>query len=217
MRKTVRFLLLGGLLAMTAADPAAAQMAIGGLVGAGTGTADISVADRSINPGSRTVWNAGGVMYVGLKPYFGIQGGAVYSQKGPDSILVDTTVTRFSVNYVNIPLMAVGMFPASGMFKLRALAGPSFNLKVGCGSAAEGEPVLDCDQDAVKNFEWSLVFGGGLKVGNGVGGLTLDVMYDLGLTNINNTDQNISFKNRTVSLNIGFLLQFPELTPPQRR
>jgi hypothetical protein len=210
-------MLLGGLLTAMAANPASAQMAIGGLLGAGTATADISVADRSITPGSRRILNAGAVMYVGLKPYFGIQGGAVYAQKGPDSVLVDTTVTRFSVNYVNIPLMAVGMFPTSGMFKLRAMAGPSFNLKVGCGSAAEGEPVLDCNQDAVKNYEFSLVFGGGLKVGNGVGGLTLDVLYDLGLTNINNTSQNINFKNRTVSLNIGFLLQFPELTPPQQR
>lgn len=213
----MRFLFLGGLLTLAAVHPAAAQMAIGGLIGGGTATADISVADRSINPGSRTIWNAGAVMYVGLSPYFGIEGGAIYSQKGPDSVLVDTTVTRVTVNYVNIPVMAVGTFPTSGLFKLRAMAGPSFNLKVGCGSASEGEPVLDCNQDAVKNYEFSLLFGGGLKVGRGVGGLTLDVMYDLGLTNINNTDQNINFKNRTLSLNIGFLLQFPELTPPQQR
>jgi Outer membrane protein beta-barrel domain len=211
---------VGAVVLMLALGSAAlsAQMAIGISGGANRATSHISLDGTSLETGTRTqAFNAFAWMYVGFEPWFGLQGGAGFDQKGPDSLYVDATRVKFTINYIDFPLMAVGTFPSSGLLKVRAFAGPSLNLKVGCASGTGSNPVLDCNQDAVKNVEISAKLGGGLKLGHGAGGVTLDVLYDVGLTNINNTDQDINLKNRTLMVSLGFLLQFPELTAPQLR
>jgi hypothetical protein len=49
--------------------------------------------------------------------------------------------------------------------------------------------------------------GGGLKIGRGYGGITLDVAYDHGFTNVSNRD-NSSVKNRNLLFTVGVLVSF---------
>ena len=92
-------------------------------------------------------------------------------------------------------------------------AGPNFGFEVSCNITGEGGGVsvsIGCDESELdtKGFDFGLLFGGGLSIGKGPVSFLVDVAYDFGLSNIDDTSgSSDTVRNRTFMASVG--LMFP--------
>jgi hypothetical protein len=113
---------------------------------------------------------------------------------------VEWTLTETAVvDYVQVVIPGVVMIPLSGSGATfsRFYVGPFYGLQVSCdftqefestevstsGTSTANAESQDCSA-WLKNYDYGLVFGGGIDVGVGKGALTGDVRYELGLPDI---------------------------------
>ena len=207
-------IILGATLSLALASTAQAQLAIG--LRAGYNSSKISVTEdgTSLDEGfkSRGGFHAGADLAIGLGPMFGIQVGGVYSQKGA-SMSEGTVEATIAVDYIDVPVLFVVSVPTSGNITPRLFAGGVASFKMSCklkGSVdGQSVPSQDCTDDDIgtlKSSYFSALFGAGIKFGVGPGGLLLDVGYQLGLTNI--VDSEIeTVKANVIQASLGY--QFP--------
>ncbi len=207
----MRAVRIAAVLLLTAAfgaSTAAAQSIVSlGLQG-GVNQANVSatVDGSDVDPGNRTGGFGGVTASYHFSRKFALQGGALYIGKGFDpggQVLAD-----LDVNYVDFPLLAILTFPiGESLFAPRVFAGPVFSWRASCNLTADpgdASGVTDCELDAAKTFDFGVEVGAGLKIGKGVGGLTLDVAYNYGITNISNVEGD-KISNRTLMFAVGWL------------
>lgn len=192
-----------------AAAPAAAQemMSLGLKGGLNRATVSATIDGTAQNTGTRNGGHVGVSANLALSPTLQVQLDVLYVGKGFDpSSEVDANL---DVNYVEFPLLLVAMLPPAGprLLSARVFAGPSFSWRVTCNFAETASDFEDCELDAAKVLDVGVMVGGGLKIGRGYGGLTFDVAYDYGFTNISNGD-NSSVKNRNLMFTAGILVPF---------
>lgn len=194
-----------------AAAPAAAQGWALGFEG-GLNVSDLSVTDdgTDVELDSEIGFRFGGVLRYDFAPdgLVGIHTGATYSRKGASDELVD-----LNVDYLEVPLVVAVNIPTEGApVSPRLYAGGSFNFEANCEIApAEGDgEAVDCDDpgaDVVErsSFDFGVRFGGGvdIDVSSNVA-VTLDAGYDLGLTDIDETETG-EIKNRNLFFTGGFV------------
>jgi hypothetical protein len=198
--KTLRFgfaLFIGSVLLLPV--QAEAQTVIG--VKGGIGISDLSVeGDDSFS--SRTAFVGGGFATIGLGETFFVQPEVLYALKGAKSDIdgVDATI---ALDYIEIPLLVGAQFGlGSSSVVPRVFAGPSVAFETGCklsGTESGVSVELDCsDFELLTNsVDFGLVFGAGLGIPLGSVELVIDGRYDLGLTNINDSEfDDESVKNR---------------------
>lgn len=207
MRHTIRTMFAALIATALAAAPAAAQGWALGFEG-GLNVSDLSgesVEGDEID--SELGLRAGGVLRYDVAPdgVFGIQTGATYSRKGAADETVD-----LNLDYLEVPLVLVVNIPTDGApVQPRLYGGGSFNFELSCELAAvDGDESVDCDEgDAVerKSFDFGLRFGGGLDFPiSPNAAITVDAGYDLGLTNIDDTEGG-DLKNRNLFATAGFI------------
>jgi hypothetical protein len=190
-----------------AATAVAQSMASIGLQG-GVNQATVSarVGGNDLNPGYRTGAFGGVTAGYHFSHKFALQGGALYIGKGFEP--GGSVQANLDVNYVDFPLLAIMTFPiGESLFAPRVFAGPVFSWRTTCNLATEpGDTsgVTDCELDAAKSFDFGVEVGAGIKIGKGVGGLTLDVAYNYGITNISNVEGD-KINNRTLMFAVGWL------------
>lgn len=192
MMKTLRFsiaLLL--VAAMFTPTETSAQTVIG--VKGGIGIANLSLSESSEDLSSRTTFTGGGFATFGLGEMFFLQPEVLYAPKGAKGDL-DGTDATIAVDYIEIPVLFGAAFDLGGSsVKPRVFAGPSVAFEIGCDvSGTEGGVSLSftCSEIELetKSVDFGLVFGAGVAFPLGSVQLIIDGRYDLGLSNINDTE-----------------------------
>jgi hypothetical protein len=150
----------------------------------------------------KTGLHAGVVLAYDIHRVFGLEVDGLYTQKGfKVQETVGTSVLEGTLTpaYIEIPLLA-------------NLAGGSVAFEVSCKANAKVDGVtvvdgVDCDDPQIqaeerKKTEWSLLFGGGVEIAAGPAVVFLDVLYDLGVTNLDPTSTQ-TVKNRAWMFSAG--------------
>jgi len=187
-----------------------AQMIMGVKGGANLTNVAVTADGSGISTSMRQAFHGGLLLGFGLKPSIAVEFSMLYVGKGfePDSSASDGALGRLTIDYYEFPLLAVGTFPADPSFLAgRVFAGPSFALRARCNlRVPDQDPTgwTDCDADISSAIDFGVMAGAGVKLGKGLGGLTVDVGYDYGLSNIVKGNTGTSGKNRGLMITVGY-------------
>ncbi len=144
-------------------------------------------------------YHLGGFFEVGLGKKFAIQPEILFSQSNVDTSGSFSSVYQFKqldkvkLNYLNIPIL-LNFKPAK---ILTLQVGPQFGILTN-----KSNTLLQNGKEAFKGGDFSML--GGVQIN--ISHLTIYGRYVLGLSNINNIDNNEKWKNQSFQLGIGFRL-----------
>jgi hypothetical protein len=166
----------------------AAAQQIGGGVKGGLSLGDVpkftDELDSTVATTSQRIGYAvGGFLAIRFGSGFSIQPEMLYTQKGVKinvSEGAELGDVRYKADYVDVPILARYTFGKGG--RVYVFGGPSLDFKV---SAKVSAGILDKTEeedisDDIENFEFALVFGGGIELGP----LLLEARWSEGLTNV---------------------------------
>jgi hypothetical protein len=148
---------------------------------------------------SRASVYVGGFAHMHLSKYFAIQPELVYSCQGA-TLNADGGDITWRLNYINIPVLLQYMF-CDG-FRLQT--GPQLGLLSSAKRKAGGTITDIRNEYTSGDFSWS--FGAGYLTHSGVG---IDLRYNVGINNINNTGSADKLQNRVFQA--GLFYQFRHL------
>lgn len=201
-RGTAVVLVLGLVVALVV--PSFGQVAIskgikGGINFANLGGSDVEDTD------SRTAFNVGVFAGIQLANILYLQPEVLYTMKGATQKFdfQGTTIkTTVKLTYLEIPVLFRLNVPVQGSnVAPNFFAGPALAFKLSAKAKAEGGgQSAEEDIEEVKSTDFSLVFGAGL----GVGPVSFDVRYSLGLSSIDDSAENADVKNNVISINGAF-------------
>jgi hypothetical protein len=186
----------------------AAQTTLG--VKGGIGIADLSIDDpfsEDVNLDSRTTFTGGAFANFQLGETFFVQPELLYAPKGAKESEAGTEAT-FELDYFEIPLLLGAEFPIGDGLTPHVFAGPEVAFEIGCQITGEEGGVsasFDCEDFGLetKSVDFGLVFGAGVGIPLGGFELVIDGRYDLGLTDIDDSDDEGSAKNRAWQFMLG--------------
>ncbi|MDR2814734.1 MAG: PorT family protein [Prevotellaceae bacterium] len=146
-----------------------------------------------------------------LPSWFYFQPGLYFTTKGgkeSSSWQGMSSTSTASLYYLELPLRASVKYPLAGSFCVRAHVGPSVGFAVSGKSKTEltqgGKTQSNegdyFENDDVSRFHFGLDFGAGVEYKQ----LHLGVGYDLGLSNMYTGDGDLSIKNRTLGVSLGY-------------
>ena len=204
MRKFPLFL-LGALCAL--AFPLQAQTVLGVHLGvniAELGGDDISGGD------SRTGLNIAGSVTFPLGESLALHTGAGYSQKGLTESDEGFDVA-IKLDYIEIPVLLRFAFPTEGALGVHIMGGAAIGIEASCkleASSGSSSASVDCDDPevdlATKTFDMGLMGGFGASLGlTDRLDLVVDLLYNLGLTSIEDSGAGADVKNRAFTLRAG--------------
>ena len=153
----------------------------------------------------------GAFLGVDLHEYFRIQFEGQYVQKGAEE---EGGTGKINLNYIEFMLPFTLTIPIENSpIAPRLYAGPALAIEASCKLSEEGFEDIDCDDepDAAerKSTDFSVFFGGGVDIAVGSGAITLDVLYDLGLSSIDDTPGvDIDVKNQNLQILAGYRFFF---------
>lgn len=203
-------LTLPALLLLLLSSAAQAQVSVG--VRGGLSYSELVGAE--INTDSKTGFMAGAYVGIQISGAWVVQPEVSYIQKGAkvqgsDIITGEPLSVTTDIDYVEL-LLPVGIILAveSESVQPRLYAGPALGLALSCEVKPDTEePPSDC-KDSIKSSDFGLVFGIGIELGSGPGAFLADLRYDYGIADINDTEDNITNKNRSIQLLIGYRRHF---------
>lgn len=216
MRVQSRIITIAAALALTA-TPVLAQVSVGGRLGGAM--ANLSGDGVSDDASSRIGFSVGAFADISVGEAFSIQPEVLFATKGTEAeseVGGETITSGTKLSYIQVPVTAKYSMPMSGSsIQPYLFAGPSIAFNLGCTvySDAEGAEDQDCaeasgsEEDVVETIDFSLLggVGAGFAVGNGTA--SIDVRYDLGLTNVNvapEGEEAPDAKNRAFSVTLGY-------------
>jgi hypothetical protein len=111
----------------------------------------------------------------------------------------------WDLDYIQVPVLARISLPLLGTAIPTIIAGPAlaFNLSSDYTQKMSGEEVSG-NIDDISSTDLSLIIGAGMKLGAGPAGAILEVRYNHGLTNLNDSDGPAEIKNRSIQAMAGF-------------
>lgn len=162
------------------------------------------------NVGYRTGFQIGIIGSVGIAKNFAVQTEVLYSQKGFGE---NDANTRLSLDYVEIPVLAVIKLPAR--ISPHLYLGVVLGLETGCKVSTAEVSDVDCEATIAENLgtprtkgaDSGVLFGGGVTLAAGPGSLLIDALYNYGLTNISEPGTDVS-KIETRTLNVSAAYTF---------
>lgn len=210
---------LGVLLAVVAAQPASAQVALG--FRAGASVSDLSLEAEGMEPDldSSTGFLVGAFLDVPLSGNLFFQPGLQYVQKGAEmneNFEGEDFTFGIELTYVEVPLLLKYVFPTGGAVGVHLFGGPALGFETGCEIGIEGggfDASVDCDEGAAeedieidtKSFDFGALFGGGVSFQAGPGSLLVEGGYNLGLANLaDDAGDDSSAKNRAFYVTAGY-------------
>ena len=158
---------------------------------AGLNVASIKVEDGN-DFDSKTGLQIGGLVHVHLTRHFAVQPELMYSMQGGESGNL-----KRSLNYMNVPVLAQYMF-ADG-FRLQT--GPQIGFLTSAKNKTGDVEVKINDQLNTTDFAWT--FGGSYVSKSGLG---VDARYNLGISNMNESESIPAARNRVFQ--VGAFYQF---------
>jgi len=171
-----------------------------------------SIGEYAVDLKNLSSWQAGAFISLRMFGGFSLQPEVYYVTRGikiDQTILGSSFTGKVELKYVEVPLLLKYNLALESSLNPVLYAGPyiALNLKAEQVFEFVGQKWQEDIKDDIKNFDFGLVFGGGIE--NEVGSITviLDVRLSIGLTDINNTPgADIKVKNKTIILlaGIGF-------------
>ena len=164
-----------------------------------------------------------------FSPALTFEWGLQYSMKGASSsdsyrdewggyIEEETYESKLILQYIECPILFRMHLPTQSSFDIYINTGilPGFNIQSdyeedyyyyyndGLGFEEE-ESYTDSEDitDEVKDFEFGLLFGGGVKIPTNSGSVLIDIKYDMGLTNIPD-ESGFEMTNEVWMLSLGY-------------
>ncbi len=170
--------------------------------------------DAGLDIKSRTTFHLGGIVSIGIQETFALQIEGILSKKGV-AVTEGGVTAALELSYVQIPILAKVIVPTPPTSPVTPhfFAGPNFGFEVSCNLTGEGGGVsvsVGCDESGIetKGLDFGLLFGGGLSIGKGPVAFLVDVGFDFGLSNIDDsTGSSETVRNRTFMASVG--LMFP--------
>jgi hypothetical protein len=159
-------------------------------------------------------WKAGfcGGVFMSYKVnnWFTIQPELLYSMKGMKFGFLSESFLTVSLDYIEIPVLAMADIPLEGTLRPFFYAGPVIGFNVRSNIAVAFED-FDAEKDMgefVNGTEFSLALGLGLNIGIAGHDVILDFRYEPGLTNIFTNEvtdnaENSEWKNDTIAILLG--------------
>jgi len=130
----------------------------------------------------------GGFVDLNINENISFQSEIFYVRKGAKysgTVLGTNFGEEFSGKYIEIPILMKLKFPAEKNLGLGIFAGPYIALNLSAKrKAVIGGNLNEENFEEIKDQDFGLVFGGGLEFKFGLGMITLDVRYSLGLSNV---------------------------------
>lgn len=160
---------------------------------------------------SRTGMNVGAALTFGVSDNLGVHVGAGYAQKGATST-ADGVDATFKLDYIEVPVLLALGIPTTGSISPRFFLGPAISVEAGCEIEGTDQGVTvtaDCSDFGapVKSIDIGAMGGAGLSIDTGGSlAVTLDVLYNLGLSTIDDTSNPDDVKNRAWSILAGVSL-----------
>lgn len=219
---------VAGLLVCLSAGSAAAQVTweagFKGGLGLGKLRGDTQVAEV-VDPGPpvialsgdlkdfRTGFAGGAFATAKITEAFGIRIEALYAQRGgkgtvtvtQDGSPVGTANITFKLDYFEVPMLAVGTFPAGVKAKVNVFGGPAVAFKARGKVRAEAAGVSDEQDigDSVESTDFGIAAGAGVSFAASEGtNLVIDGRYTLGLSKVDKGGTDL--KNSGLSFLAGF-------------
>lgn len=120
--------------------------------------------------------------------------------------IVSNAELTWKLNYLQVPVLARVNLPLLGAFLPTLIAGPALSVKTASTyEIEEGDALISSgDVDDLVSTDLSLIVGVGFKVGAGPAGFVVDARYNLGSTNLNDTDSDVTINNRGFQVLAGF-------------
>ena len=167
-----------------------------------------------VSASTSTGFSAGAFFGVNVSRMFRIQLNGQYVQKGAKFEESGATAT-FDVPYIELLLPITFLIPIeSSSITPRIYVGPSLAFEMSCDlkleEGGQSETISCADAGApTKSTDYGVLFGAGVDFGLGSGELTLDVLYNLGLVNLNDfPGDDLSVKNRNIQILLGYAFLF---------
>lgn len=150
----------------------------------------------------RTSFFVGGVVEFEISETFSLQPELLYSSQGAKSSFSEEGFdfeTIIKLDYLNIPIMAK-YYVTEG---LSIEAGPQvgFLLSAKAEFKEDGESETEDIKDELSTIDFGLNFGLGYKLDSG---LNFGARYDLGLSNVADSEDNLDVKNGVFQLSVGY-------------
>lgn len=206
MKKLIGFLLVL-VLVFGVTETAEAQWKLGvqgGVAFASVGGDDATTASLGFDP--QGVTGIVGTVYLNyaFTPIVSFQPGVSFVQKGVEGTESGIPVS-IDIDYFEIPLLLRFDVPSAGSAGVHFLGGPVVSFEAGC-DLTEGPLSASCDDaDAeITSTDFGFAAGAGLTFGIGRASLVIDGMYNLGLSSIDDSTDDFSFKNRAFTITAGF-------------
>jgi hypothetical protein len=155
---------------------------------------------------TRTSVLFGGVLELGLSDNFAIQPEVSYVVRGYDGGENSVLAPSLRLNYLDFGGLlklktgseGINAYLGAGPFYSYALSGEIEN------SLGTIEIDFD-DEEAFKRGDWTAAFAAGLQLPLGESFLFVDARYLLGLTDLNDRDDEVEVRNRAYSISAGIL------------
>ncbi len=165
--------------------------------------ANISKVDgKSFKQEFRYGYNLGGFAEIGLGPKFSFQPEVLFNQysstldsnyKAIYENVITSNQSKVKLNYLSIPLLLDYKF----LGPIHLQAGPQFGVLM-----SQDKNFLQNGSDAFRKGDFSLVAGAQLKLAQ----LRITGRYIIGLSNINDIDNQDKWKNQVIQLSLGIAL-----------
>jgi hypothetical protein len=153
----------------------------------------------------------GGVfMSYKFNDWFALQPELLYSMKGMKLGFLSESILTVSLDYIEIPILAMADIPLEGTLRPFFYAGPviGFNVRSNIAVAFEDFDAETDMDEFVSGTEFSLALGLGLNISIAGRDAILDFRYEPGLTNIFTSEvtdnaENSEWKNDTIAILLG--------------
>jgi hypothetical protein len=152
---------------------------------------------------SRTAPFFGGFLEFPITPLVSIQPELLYTMKGATSTDEEGCDVTAKLDYIEIPILLRVNVPMEGSIKPFLVAGPGLGFNSTAKMEYDGE---EEDIEDVKSMDFGLIFGGGVGIpvgGDGSYMVSLFARYELGLTTIDDSEEEADVKNRAISIGAG--------------
>jgi hypothetical protein len=179
-----------------------AQVAMCGEISVGiTGGLNIATVrgDDVENWDSRTAAFFGGFVEYPFTPVVSIQPELLYTMKGA-SQTDDGDKATAKLNYVEIPVLLRVNIPMEGNVRPFLVAGPGIGFKLSSKVEVNSH---EEDIEDVKGTDFGFIFGGGVSFPVGNYMMSVAARYELGLTSIDDSEDEDDVKNSVISIGAG--------------
>lgn len=194
----VRTIVISTGIALALHGTVAAQVEFGVKAGASFG----NIKNKGVFPGNlKTRTGAAGGLFLGYRAsVIGVGVEAMYAQRGAVSDQsINDQFTR--LDYIDVPAYLKVTIPTPGIRPF-IYAGPQVSIEAKCRTA---NGTTACPDAGRKKTDYAAVIGGGVRLGGGSLGLSLEGRYVYGLSDLklSTVTSSESYKNRTFMVLVG--------------